>query len=137
MRKVPIDKTVDLFFNAGPGYFRCRVLHPHESELVDIQTPYLVISAPLRRYTVNLSDVTRSLECESAERLFDDIALSQLTTYVIQSEGLQHGNIVLWEMECLLDAGGSGKIAETGYGPCPRAGRWTLGRVGGPCRQKV
>jgi len=49
----------------------------------------------LCRYTVNFSSKYCSPGRESAERLFSDVALPQFTAHVVQSEGLQGGNVVL------------------------------------------
>ena len=98
MFKVPFDEFVDLLVNAGPSRFRCRVLHPDRRELVDVQAPYLVVSVPLCLYASNLNNLSHSLGCESAERILRNVTLSQLVAYVIQSEGLQHGDIVLLRM---------------------------------------
>ena len=97
MLKVPFDEAVDLFVDAGQGRFRRRVLHPNGRKLVGVQFPYLVVSVPLNRYTAHLNNVSHSPGRESAERIFENVAFSQFTTYVVEGEGLQHGDVVLWQ----------------------------------------
>ena len=94
MLEIPFDETVDLFLDAYSRRFRLPVSYPNGRELVDVQTPYLAVSAPLGQYIANCSSVS-SLRRKPAKRLPDDVAFSQSTTYVIQSEGLQSGDIVL------------------------------------------
>ena len=95
MLEVPFDKTVDLFVDADPGRFRRRIFHPDERQLVDVQTPYIVVSTPLFQHVVDSSNVSGSPGCESAEGFFDDVTLCQFTAYVTQSQGLQRGDIIL------------------------------------------
>jgi hypothetical protein len=49
----------------------------------------------LSQCTVDFGDVSRSLGCESAKRLLDDVALSQFTADVIQGKGLKCREVVL------------------------------------------
>ena len=95
MIKIPVGEIVDHSVNARPSHICRRVLHPNCGELVDVKTPYLVVSAPLCRCIVNLSYVSGSPRCESAKGFLNDVALSHLSTYVVQGEGLQHGDVVL------------------------------------------
>ena len=96
MIKISVREIVDHSVNARPSHICRRILHPSRGELVDVQTPYLVVSVPLCRCIVNLSDVYGSPRCESTKGFFNDVALSHPFTYVVQGEGLQHGDVVLW-----------------------------------------
>jgi len=60
-----------------------------------VEFPCLVIPVPLRQGIINLNNVSGSPGCESAESLLSDVALPQFTAYVIESQGLQRGDIVL------------------------------------------
>ena len=56
-----------------------------------------LISSYLRlyQYIVDSCDVPGSPRCKSAERFFNNVALCQFTAYLIQSQTLQLGDVVL------------------------------------------
>ena len=98
MLKIHFDEIVDFFVDTSPSRFCRRILHPDERELVDVQTPYLVVSVPFCQYIINYIDLSSSPGCESAEGFSNDVTVCQSTADVIQSQGLQRRDVVLrWE----------------------------------------
>jgi len=133
MLEVTPGETVDFLVDAGAGRFPRRTLHPNVCELLNVQFPYLVIPVPLRQGIINLNNVSGSPGCESAESLFGDVALPQFTAYLIESQGLQRGDIVLlWGF---VRSACSKGMTRGRYRLYLRVGRWTLGTVWGPYHQ--
>ena len=60
MFEVPFNETVNFFLDTRARCL-CRVLNPDVCQLLDIETPYLVVPAPLGQQTLDLNNRSSSL----------------------------------------------------------------------------
>ena len=60
MIEVSSDEPVNLFLNPREDHF-CRVLHPYIRQLLDIETPYIVVPTLLDQQVLNLDCAPRLL----------------------------------------------------------------------------